>query len=250
MGAPDQRIGVALNAAGDVPPGVLFHNAQSFGRQVGHAEAVVVKPAVGQLDVVGVGGQIVARSVHQPVGQAVDAQGALRGIKPELIVLGGVLLVKGHRKAGVIANAKGHGVAVPVFHLQRVVHGAALQPEGGAQGKAEREPRFRLRPIGQFQRNGMAGLADEPVLQVPRKAMLPACVFPALPEETAAGQLARPGEQDGGVPGPDGRVCLPEHLLPGGIFQADCFGTMGIHGQGQKFVVNGCLHDSSLLFIC
>ena len=88
------------------------------------------------------------------------------------------------------------------------------------------------------------------MLHVPGKAMLTAGVGLSLMGKGPAGQLARPGEKDGGVALPDSRVSLPEHLLPGGIFQADCFGTMGIHGQGQEFVVNGCLHDSSLLFIC
>ena len=46
---------------------------------------------------------------------------------------------------------------------------------------------------------------------------------------------------------PDGGVGLPEHLFACGILQADGLCTVGVHGQGQEFVVNGCLHFQYLL---
>ena len=44
---------------------------------------------------------------------------------------------------------------------------------------------------------------------------------------------------------PDSRVGLPEQLLPRRIFQADGLSAVGVHGQGQEFIVDGCLHRCS-----
>ena len=48
---------------------------------------------------------------------------------------------------------------------------------------------------------------------------------------------------------PDRRVGLPEQLFARCILQADGLRAKGVHGQGQKFVVDGCLHDSFSFFI-
>ena len=154
------------------------------------------------------------------------------------------------RWAGVLISGFLGGIG-GVGDGQGVVHRPALQPEGAGQNKIKREALcLALFIRAQLQPDGVALGAEQGVLHVPGKAVLPSRVGLALMGKGPAGQLACPGEKDGGVALPDSRVGLPEHLLPSGIFQADCFGTMGIHGQGQEFVVNGCLHDSSLLFIC
>ena len=164
-----------------------------------------------------------------------------------------MLVIKGDAERRVVADAELQllGGIGGVGDGQGVVHRPALQPEGAGQNKIKREALcLALFIRAQLQPDGVTLGAEQGVLHVPGKAMLTAGVGLALMGEGPAGQLARPGEKDGGMALPDSRVGLPEHLLPGGIFQADCFGTMGIHGQGQEFVVNGCLHDSSLLFIC
>ena len=164
-----------------------------------------------------------------------------------------MLVIKGDAERRVVADAELQllGGIGGVGDGQGVVHRPALQPEGAGQDKIKREALcLALFIRAQLQPDGVALGAEQGVLHVPGKAVLTAGVGLALMGKGPAGQLARPGEKDGGMALPDSRVGLPEHLLPGGIFQADCFGTMGIHGQGQEFVVNGCLHDSSLLFIC
>src|SRR5699024_429208 len=85
------------------------------------------------------------------------------------------------------------------------------------------------------------------VLEIPGKAVLPALVALARVGQDAPCQLARPGEQDGRVPPPDRFVRLPEHFFSGGIADADRLCAVSVHRKGQKFVVNGCLHETSLL---
>ena len=58
-----------------------------------------------------------------------------------------------------------------------------------------------------------------------------------------------PGEEDGCMTLPDRRVGLPEQLFARCILQADGLRAKGVHGQSQKFVVDGCLHDSFSFFI-
>ena len=87
------------------------------------------------------------------------------------------------------------------------------------------------------------------MLQISRKAVLAALVGLAVMGEGAAGQFARPGEEDGRMTLPDRRVGLPEQLFARCVLQADGLRAKGVHGQSQKFVVDGCLHDSFSFFI-
>ena len=145
-----------------------------------------------------------------------------------------------------IADAKtqGLGGVGGVFHRQRMVDRFTFQPEGAGQHKVERKALgFDLRRGLQPQLDGVPLCFDQSVLQIPGKAVLPAFVGFAFMNQRTAGELAGPGEQDRCVPCPDRRVCLPEHFLSGSIFQADGFSAVGVHRQGQKFVVDGCLHN-------
>ena len=47
--------------------------------------------------------------------------------------------------------------------------------------------------------------------------------------------------------GPDLRVSLPEHLFTRRVFQADGLCAVGVHRQGQKLIMDGCLHGHALL---
>ena len=76
------------------------------GLQVDHAMAVTVEQVVGQGDGLGVAGQIVTLAIQQAVGNGADAQRGLQPVKANLVILGGMAVVKGQCKGGVIADAK------------------------------------------------------------------------------------------------------------------------------------------------
>ena len=159
-----------------------------------------------------------------------------------------MLCIKWDVERRVIADAKAQLFGAGVAHRQRMVHGLAVQTEGAGEHKIKGEA-FSFDGIirAQLQPDGVALGAEQGVLHVPGKAVLPSGVGLAFMGKGPAGQLARPGEKDGGVALPDSRVGLPEHFFVRCIFQADSLCTVGVHGQGQKFVVNGCLHFQYLL---
>lgn len=127
--------------------------------------------------------------------------------------------------------------------------GPALQPEGAGKDEIEGKP-LGLEGVVrlQFQLNGVALGLEQGVLEIPCKPMLTALVGLAPVGERAAGQLARPREQDRCVAAPDRRICLPDHLLARCVFQADGLGTVGVYRQGQIVVLDRCLHRFALLF--
>ena len=201
-----------------------------------------------ELDGGGVLPLIVAFAAQQPVGAGVQNDRALGPVKAELVVGQGVLLVEGNVEGRVIADAEGQrlGRIGGVFDGQGVQHRPAFQPEGAGQDKIIRETAgLDLLVRAQLQPDGVGALFQQGVLQVAGKAVLAALVALAGVGQDASRQLARPGEEDGRVPPPDRFVGLPEHLLPGGVPDADGLGAVGVHGQGQKFVADGCLHDDT-----
>ena len=86
-----------------------------YPQMVGHTIAVVVKEGF----VNGDGGQVVAQIIvvflQQSGGQTVEANGRLHFIKPQLIVQGGVLIIKGNGKGRMITDAEGHLVLVQIL---------------------------------------------------------------------------------------------------------------------------------------
>ena len=132
-GGPDQHVGVALHVANHAAAGVLLHNGDMGGLQVDHAMAVTVEQVVGQGDGLGVAGQIVTLAIQQAVGNGADAQRGLQPVKADLVILGGMAVIKGQRKGGVIADAKAQLLLHGVLHSQGVVDGLAVQHKSGAQ---------------------------------------------------------------------------------------------------------------------
>ena len=216
-GAPDQGVGVVGHVADDAAAGVLLVDAQGLGAQTRHAVAVRGEQLIGQGDGLGVLPHIMALAVQKAGGVAVQDHGAFRLVEAELVVLGGVLVVKGDLEGRVVPDAEGQGLpgGGGVLHGQGVVDRFALQAEGADQHEVKGEalllgllgglqPQLDRVPLG----------PDQGVLQIPGEAVLPALVGLALVDQGAAGELAGPGEQD------------------------RC-----VHGQGQIFVVDGCLHN-------
>ena len=160
--------------------------------------------------------------------------------------------IKGDAEGRVVADAEAQLLrgGFGVCDRQGVVDGLPLQPEGASEDKIEGEALGLDRIVrAQFQLDGVALGAEQSVLQIPCKAVLAALVGLAVMGEGAAGQFARPGEEDGCMTLPDRRVGLPEQLFARCVLQADGLRAKGVHGQGQKFVVDGCLHDSFSFFI-
>ena len=124
----------------------------------------------------------------------------------------------------------------------------ALQPERAGQDKIKGEALGLDLGIGaQLQLDGIALGPEQGVFHIPGKAVLAALVGLAVCGKGAACQLAGPGEENGRVALPDGRVSLPEHLFPRRVFQADGLCAVGVHCQGQKLIMDGCLHGHALL---
>ena len=237
---------------GDVGAGAGVPLGQARGRaaQPRHAEAVVVEHPLLQGDGGGVLPLVVAFAAQQAVGPCVQDDRAFGPVEPELIVRQGVRLVKGHVEGRVIPDAKGQGLGGGgrVFHREGVADRLALQPEGAGQDKIVGEAgRLDLLAGAQLHPDGVGAGLQQGVLQVAGKAVLPPLVALAGVGQDAPRQLARPGEQDGRVPPPHRRVRLPEHLLPGGVADADRLRAVGVCRQSQKFVVDGRLHRPKLL---
>ena len=223
--------------------GVLFVDADRFGAQARHAEAVVGKQVIRQRDGLLVLPLVIVFAGQQAVGVSVQNDRAFRLVKAELIIRSGVRGIKGDVEGRVVADAKAQFLGTGVAHAQGVVHGLAVQPEGAGEHKVKGEALGFYGFIrAQLQLDGIALGLEQGMLHIAGKAMLAALVGLALCLKSAAGQLARPGEQDGGVALPHRRVGLPQQLFACCVFQADSLCTVGVHGQGQKFVVNGCLH--------
>ena len=245
---PDERIGVALHPAGDIASGVLLADADGASAQACHAEAVVGKQVIGQRDGLLVLPLVIALAAQQAVGAGIEDDRAFRPVKTELVVGGGVLFIERHIERRVEADTKAQLLRAGVRYLQSMVHGLALQTEGAGEHKVIGEALCLdgiVRP--QFQLDGVSLRPQQSVLQIPGKAVLTALPCFALGGKGAVHQLASPWEQDGCMALPDGGVGLPEHLFACGILQADGLCTVGVHGQGQEFVVNGCLHFQYLL---
>ncbi len=95
-------------------------------------------------------------------------------------------------------DAKAQLFGAGVAHRQRMVHGLAVQPEGAGEHKIEGEA-FGFDGIirAQLQLDGIALGLEQGVLHVAGKTVLTALVRFAARLKGAAGQLARPREQNG-----------------------------------------------------
>lgn len=150
--APDQLVRKILNIADDVPPAVFFINAQRSGPQPRHAEAVVGKQIIGQLDLLGIFPFVIALSAEQPMGPGIQNDRAFRPVKPELVILCGMVTVKGDVECGMKADAEAQLLAAGIFHGQSVADRPVLQPERAAQNKIKGElRRLKLRAGTQLQ---------------------------------------------------------------------------------------------------
>ena len=150
-----------------------------------------------------------------------------------------------------VADAEPQLFGAGVRDGEGVVKGLSVQPEGAGEQEVEGEL-LRLHGLirAQLQLDGVALCLQQGVLHVPGKTVLAALVGLAAMGEAAVFKLARPREEDGRVALPDRRVGLPEQLLPRRVLQADGLGTVRVHRKAQKFVLNGRLHLSALLFVC
>ena len=172
---PDERIGVALHPAGDIAAGVLFADANGASAQACHAEAVVGKQVIGQLDCLLVLPLVIALAAQQAVGAGIEDDRAFRPVKTELVIGGGVLGVERHIERRVEADAEAQLLGAGVRHLQGMVHGLALQTEGAGKHKIIRKTLCLdgiVRP--QFQLDGVSLRPQQGVLQIPGKAVLAA----------------------------------------------------------------------------
>ncbi len=143
------------------------------GTQARHAEAVVGKQVVRQLDGAGVLPLVIAPAAQQAVGGGVQNHGALGLVEAELVVLDGVAIVKRHVERRVVADAELQllGGIGGVGDGQGVVHRPALQPEGTGQNKIKREALcLALFIRAQLQPDGVALGAEQGVLHVPGKS--------------------------------------------------------------------------------
>ena len=160
-------------------------------------------------------------------------------------------VIERHLKGRVVADAEPQLFGAGVRDGEGVVKGLSVQPEGAGEHEVEGEL-LRLHGLirAQLQPDGVALRFQQGVLHVPGKTVLAALVGLAAMGEAAVLELARPREEDGRVALPDRRVGLPEQLLPRRVLQADGLGTVSVHRKAQKFVLNGRLHLSALLFVC
>ncbi len=126
---PDERIGVALHPAGDIAAGVLFADANGASAQACHAEAVVGKQVIGQLDRLLVLPLVIALATQQAVGAGIEDDRAFRPVKTELVVGGGVLGVERHIERRVEARCR--SVAPRCRGLSPAKYGARSCPPVG-----------------------------------------------------------------------------------------------------------------------
>ena len=251
QGRPDEGIGEAGHIADDAAARVLLVDAQRPGAQARHAEAVVVEEVVGQLDGLLVLPLVVAFARQQAAPAGVEDDRALGLVEAELVVLDGVAVIERHLKGRVVADAEPQLFGAGVRDGEGVVKGLSVQPEGAGEQEVEGEL-LRLHGLirAQLQPDGVALRLQQGVLHVPGKTVLAALVGLAAMGEAAVLELARPREEDGRVALPNRRIGLPEQLLPRRVLQADGLGTVCVHRKAQKFVLNGRLHLSALLFVC
>ena len=78
-GRPDERVGVAFHIAGDLAAGVLLIDADRFGAQARHAEAVVCKQVIRQRDGLLVLPLVIAFAGQQAVGVRASRMTGLSG---------------------------------------------------------------------------------------------------------------------------------------------------------------------------
>ena len=108
----------SVAAAGDIASGVLLADADGFGAQACHAEAVVGKQIIGQWDGLLVLPLVIALSAQQAVGAGVENDRAFRPVKAELVVGGGMLGIERHIERRVEADAEAQLLRAGVRHLQ------------------------------------------------------------------------------------------------------------------------------------
>ena len=125
--APDEHIGEIADGADHTAAGILFVQTQSPGGQAGHAMAVVVKQVLVHRDGLEIAADAVPGLIHQAGRGDTQTQGRFHLVKGQNIVREGMLVIKGNGKAGVVADAEGHGGLVTVFHRQGMVQGIPLQ---------------------------------------------------------------------------------------------------------------------------
>ena len=170
---PDESIRVTGYIADHAAAGVFLIDAQRLGAQAGHAEAVVGKQVVRQLDGAGVLPLVIAPAAQQAVGGGVQNHGALGLVEPEFVILGGVGAVKRDVERRVIADAEPQLLSGlgGVLHREGMVDGLALQPERAGQDKIKGEALCFggvVRP--QLQLDGVALGPEQGVLHIPGKA--------------------------------------------------------------------------------
>lgn len=145
-----------------------------------------------QRNAVNVSRQIVIRgSADQSVRRGIQAERGFNRIKDDVVILGGVRVIKRQSKARMIAKAEAERSLARVAHGDAVADAAAFQRIGAAQGEIIREIRIGFLAGGQLERQLVCCLTDEPMLKVAGKAMLTTLVnFAILGKEVTAGQLA------------------------------------------------------------
>ena len=225
------------------PAGALFVEPQGVGDQVRHAVTVVGEKLRTHGQGIDVGAQIVEVAVDQALGQIVDAQGGLHVAEAQLVVGGGVLVVKGDLEAGMVANAEGQSLLVQILHRQGVVDLVSLQGEGGQKPEiiGKLLPGLVIAFQSQLQIAGVG--PHQGVLQVPGEAVLPGGVIRPLGVDGVSHHLAAIGEQHRGVESPDLRVCLPHMLHPVALTdQGDDLRALGADGELQIFVFQCVFH--------
>ena len=213
--------------------------------------AVIVEKMLVNGDGVDIGPQAVAVAMDQALGQAPDAQGGFGFAEPELVVLVGVLVVKGNGKAGMESDAEGQLLLVQVLHRQGMVEGVIFQGKDGHQPEVIGEARQGFFIRAQLQHHAGFRLLHQGVLHQPGKAVLAGFIDTALGGNLSVHHLAGMGEQDGGVVAPNGGVCLPDVLRAVALANRALYlGTPGGDGDLQVLVFNCVFHSSLLVYFC
>ena len=144
------------------------------------------------------------------MGPGIQNDRAFRLVKPELIILCGVVTVKGDVECGVEADAETQLLTAGIFHGQGMTNRSVFQPECATQNKIKGElRRLKLRAGTQLQDDFVLIRPYQRVLHIPGKALLDHMVGLAFVRVGAAGQFPGPRKKDGCVTGPDLRVSLP-----------------------------------------
>ena len=127
-----------------------------------------------------------------------------------------------------------------------MVQGIIFQGKGGNQGKFVGESGQSLLIGAQLQNDGILGHGNQLMLHIPGEAVLGGFIAAALGLDNTVLDLARVGEQDGGMVAPDRRVRLPDVLHAVGFpDNAPDLCAPGGDGQLQIFVFDGVFHGIS-----